>query len=107
MKNQIRLFFFGTMGEIETKTEFQREIQAKYLYYLDSLRAISAIVILMLHYQHFYFDGVAQSSQFNRSQQPLYTVFGYIYENGFWAVQMFWIVSGYVFATFTTIEKRI
>jgi peptidoglycan/LPS O-acetylase OafA/YrhL len=29
--------------------------------------------------------------------QPLYNIFGFIYENGFWAVQMFWIISGYVF----------
>jgi peptidoglycan/LPS O-acetylase OafA/YrhL len=90
------LIFFGS-GGLEAKTEFRREARATYLYFLDSLRAISAIVILIWHYQHFYFDGVGQSSQFNRSQQPLYNVFGFIYENGFWAVQMFWIVSGYVF----------
>jgi peptidoglycan/LPS O-acetylase OafA/YrhL len=68
-----------------------------YLFYLDSLRALSAVVILIWHYQHFYYEGTQQNPIFNRTQQPLYGVLSAIYENGFWAVQMFWIISGYVF----------
>jgi len=65
---------------------------------IDLLRGIAALAILFWHYQHFYFpragvNGVADS----RAEQPLFDEFAWLYLHGDWAVQFFWILSGFIF----------
>jgi len=73
----------------------------KHFFGIDILRGLSAVAILIWHYQHFYIGGVAgfegQQSFFDKSMQPLYQWLIPFYEHGFWAVQMFWAISGFVF----------
>lgn len=65
---------------------------------IDLLRGIAAITILFWHYQHLYFPaaGINPVSG-NPAIQPLYPAFSWLYQYGSWAVQFFWILSGYVF----------
>jgi len=65
---------------------------------IDLLRGIAAFAILLWHYQHFYFpragvNGVADQ----RAVQPLFYMFSWFYLHGAWAVQFFWILSGFIF----------
>jgi peptidoglycan/LPS O-acetylase OafA/YrhL len=76
--------------------------KTKHFYSIDLLRGVSALVILVWHYHHFYYNhpinpGSAQP-QITRTIQPLYDLLLPFYEHGFWAVQLFWIISGFVFA---------
>lgn len=63
---------------------------------LELLRFLSAVAVLVWHYQHFWFVG-PQLQYFVRSEQPLYTPFKLFYEWGWYGVQVFWFISGYVF----------
>lgn len=63
---------------------------------LEVLRFISAIAVLFWHYQHFSF--VADKAvDFVTEQQPLYHAFALFYRYGFYGVQIFWSISGFIF----------
>lgn len=63
---------------------------------LEVLRFISAIAVLFWHYQHFSF--VADKPvDFVTEQQPLYHAFAVFYRYGFYGVQVFWSISGFIF----------
>lgn len=70
----------------------------RYLYSLDFARGAGAIAILFWHYQHFFYHGADHRRSVPIEQQPLYSVFGLLYRHGDWAVQFFWLISGFVFA---------
>lgn len=74
-----------------------------YFYWLDPLRGLAAISVLIWHYQHFYYlmDLPDQSSVIaeQRSIQPFYDIFKIFYHYGGSAVQLFWVMSGFVFAS--------
>lgn len=78
---------------------------------IDFLRGLGAIVILIWHYHHFYFEkpyygptnGVP-SWDFYR--QPFYDILLLPYHYGSWAVHFFWMISGFVFA-FVYIQKSV
>jgi len=63
---------------------------------LDILRFFSAFAILIWHYQHFSFVGLANPG-FIADRQPLYRELSFFYHYGSWAVFVFWCISGYVF----------
>lgn len=65
---------------------------------IDLLRGLGAFAILFWHYQHFYFPraGVNGVSG-QRAVQPLFDMFSWFYLHGAWAVQFFWILSGFIF----------
>jgi len=64
---------------------------------LELLRFVSAVAVLIFHYQHFVFRGVTQPVDFDRTRQPLYSILSLFYERGFEGVQVFWCISGFIF----------
>ncbi len=66
---------------------------------IDALRGAAAIAVLFYHYMHFFMTGTDHTRQLAYLQrepaQPWLTL---LYEYGFYAVQVFWIISGFVFA---------
>ena len=66
------------------------------LFGLELVRFISAIAVLVWHYQHFSF--VADKSlNFQREKQPFYSILAIFYEYGHFGVQIFWAISGFIF----------
>jgi peptidoglycan/LPS O-acetylase OafA/YrhL len=66
---------------------------------VEVLRFICAFAVLLYHYQHFlftgaYIDTVAAST---RDTFPMYALFRPFYEYGWAAVQVFWVISGFIF----------
>ncbi|WP_395402260.1 acyltransferase family protein [Pseudoduganella sp. UC29_106] len=63
---------------------------------LEVIRFISALAVLFWHYQHFWFVG-DHPVDFVRESQPLYSHFSVFYDYGFYGVQVFWCLSGFIF----------
>lgn len=63
---------------------------------IDLLRGITAIAVLVWHYQHFLFPraGIPPT---DRTSQPFYQPLRWLYDYGGNGVQFFWILSGFVF----------
>jgi peptidoglycan/LPS O-acetylase OafA/YrhL len=71
----------------------------KHYFFIDLLRGLASITVLFWHYQHFYMLKPNGNPEFaSRSVQPLYTVFAPLYTYGLFAVQLFWLISGFVFS---------
>lgn len=74
----------------------------KHFLAIDVFRGIAAIVILIWHYQNFLWKpGTTETDgliDVDRTIQPYYDSLMPIYTNGYWAVQAFWVISGFVFA---------
>jgi peptidoglycan/LPS O-acetylase OafA/YrhL len=63
---------------------------------VEVLRFISAITVLLWHYQHFSYVG-SKPTQFVREQQPFFALLSPLYEHGLYGVQVFWCISGFIF----------
>jgi peptidoglycan/LPS O-acetylase OafA/YrhL len=63
---------------------------------VELLRFASAIAVLIFHFQHFAFVGITQPD-FARADQPFYPILKLFYEYGFYGVQVFWCISGFIF----------
>jgi peptidoglycan/LPS O-acetylase OafA/YrhL len=63
---------------------------------IELLRFASAVAVLVFHYQHFAFVG-GQQVNFVASQQPFYAALRLFYNYGFYGVQVFWCISGFIF----------
>jgi peptidoglycan/LPS O-acetylase OafA/YrhL len=63
---------------------------------LEFIRFVSALAILVWHYQHFSFLG-SEAVDFSQSTQPLYFILEPMYRYGYFGVQIFWCISGYIF----------
>lgn len=74
-------------------------IQAPQRFYLlDALRGVAALAVVVWHYQHFFFIGPGQlSPDFVREAQPFYLLLQPFYQHGAKAVQLFFVLSGFVF----------
>jgi peptidoglycan/LPS O-acetylase OafA/YrhL len=66
--------------------------------WLDALRGIAAITVLIFHYHHFYLADFS-SREFIPKQElfPYSEFLFFIYSYGKYAVQLFWVISGFVF----------
>jgi peptidoglycan/LPS O-acetylase OafA/YrhL len=73
-----------------------------YFVWVDFLRGVAAISVLLWHYQHFYYTDVGVSTLTDRSVQPFFTELQLFYTYGAAAVQLFWVTSGFVFANIYT-----
>jgi peptidoglycan/LPS O-acetylase OafA/YrhL len=72
----------------------------QYFYWLDFVRGCAAIAILVWHYQHFYYVAAGDSPiANNRGVQPFADQLSLLYHYGYYAVQLFWVISGFVFAS--------
>lgn len=63
---------------------------------IELLRFASALAVLVFHYQHFAFIGTTQQN-FVASDQPLYPWLSLFYNQGFYGVEVFWCISGFIF----------
>jgi hypothetical protein len=94
-----------------TAAEFARADRIGHFYGIDLMRSLAALTILVWHYQHFYMTaGVGfreESANIDRTVQPFYSLLFPLYEYGFWAVQAFWAISGFVFAMSTRGGKHL
>jgi len=64
---------------------------------IEVLRFLCAFAILVWHYQHFFFVGAVENALVLRSTFPFYRLLRFAYEDGFWAVKIFWVISGFIF----------
>jgi len=69
----------------------------RHLVGLEGLRFLCALAILLWHYSHFGYVG-SQQALITTDQQPLYGPLKWLYEHGALSVQVFWSISGFVFA---------
>lgn len=69
----------------------------KYLFSLDIARGLAAAAVVFWHRQHFFFEHCKLPSDFDKTQQPLYTWFSLLYDHGHLAVPFFFPMSGFVF----------
>ena len=80
----------------------------KKFYYLELLRFLSALSVLLFHYQHF-FKPYSSFSNINFDEnkfvQPFYSILNIFYDHGNLGVPMFWAISGFVFA-FVYLETK-
>jgi peptidoglycan/LPS O-acetylase OafA/YrhL len=66
---------------------------------IDALRAAAAIAVLFYHYMHFFMTGPDHTRQYAWFvAQPGMPWLSGLYQYGFNAVQVFWVISGFVFA---------
>ncbi|WP_310569708.1 acyltransferase [Gemmatimonas sp.] len=63
---------------------------------LEIVRFLSALAVLVWHYQHFFYVADAPLS-FDRPSQPFFTTLRLFYEFGNYGVQLFWCISGFIF----------
>lgn len=62
---------------------------------IELLRFVSALAVLIWHYQHFGYS--AGAIDVVRQEQPFYRLLFPFYERGWLGVQMFWCISGFIF----------
>ena len=89
----------------------EKSNQIRYYPALDLLRFIGAAIILIYHYHHFYFYKVYFGPTngyptWENSRQPFYEFLTSFYHSGYWAVQFFWLLSGFVFA-FVYLKRKV
>jgi len=65
-------------------------------YSLDVLRGVAALTVVFWHWQHFFFNG-AVPGPVDLERLPLYRVLFLAYTRGWFAVDLFFVLSGFVF----------
>ncbi|PSL47325.1 peptidoglycan/LPS O-acetylase OafA/YrhL [Chitinophaga niastensis] len=72
--------------------------KTQHFYSLDAIRGFSAIIIVLYHWRHFFLIGdKTLPGAFDKTQLPLYTWFAILYDDGALAVDMFFLLSGFIF----------
>lgn len=86
-----------TMHEMSTARAVYRP---DHYHAIDVLRGLAAFAVLVFHYQHFYYPiGVFKVDTPQIVDQfPLHETLAPLYIYGNVAVQIFWMISGFVFA---------
>ncbi|KIC40590.1 hypothetical protein RA27_12495 [Ruegeria sp. ANG-R] len=70
-----------------------------YFQWIDGMRGAAALIIVIFHYHHFYLaDHADRSSLPDTKDFPFANILQIFFDHGYWAVELFWIISGFVFA---------
>lgn len=64
---------------------------------VELLRFVCALAVLIYHYQHLAFVGTHPAAAFVATRQPFYPVLSPFYQFGFYGVEVFWCISGFIF----------
>lgn len=67
--------------------------------WVDFLRGLAAFAVLVSHYQHFYFASADEPNLADPSVEPFYRQLHALYMHGAASVELFWVISGFVFAS--------
>jgi len=90
--------------EPETRTWFSALFasppqHAGYFQLIDIMRGFAALTVIFWHYQHFFYPpGDTRAIAGFQAQQPWHDELSLLYAHGKYAVQLFWVISGFVFA---------
>jgi peptidoglycan/LPS O-acetylase OafA/YrhL len=70
------------------------------LHVIDLARGLAAFAVLFYHYQFFYYTEpvIRTLTQAEARSEPYYRWLSLLYDHGNFAVQFFWLISGFVFA---------
>ncbi|HEY4135885.1 MAG TPA: acyltransferase [Alphaproteobacteria bacterium] len=82
------------------------DMRERYLL-IDVARGFAALSILLWHYQHFYYLAPGRPEFLPGAVQPFYGLLFPFYEAGFLSVQLFWLISGFVFFSLYKPEDKI
>lgn len=67
---------------------------------LEIARFLCALAVMFWHYQVFFVNGVVTDHDLPAvpvEEFPFYLIFSFFYNNGHFAVQIFWMISGFIF----------
>lgn len=66
--------------------------------WIDSFRGLAALCVVIFHYHHFYLRNALDRTNLPPTESfPYAAILNPIYLNGHLAVQLFWVISGFVF----------
>lgn len=72
--------------------------RTRHFYSIDFARGLAALIVLIWHYQHFFFPFAgSHRPSIAVDRQPLFGLLAPAYVGGFYAVFFFWLISGFVF----------
>lgn len=87
------------MGTLNRLIAVRAPSEPRYFCTIDLFRGIAALVVVTFHYCNFYVaPGGLHATIGYPGAMPLYGVLWPIYKYGAFAVQFFWLISGFVFA---------
>lgn len=69
----------------------------RHYYLLDNIRGFAAVAVMVWHYSHFFNNYVGEIDFIDKYNYPLYDYFSWMYEGKFKPVELFWVLSGFVF----------
>ncbi|MCW3467868.1 acyltransferase family protein [Chitinophaga nivalis] len=69
-----------------------------HFYTLDAIRGVAAIIVVLYHWQLFYYAGdIYVQGGYEKTQLPWYPYLAVFYTNGMVAVDLFFLLSGFIF----------
>jgi len=73
----------------------------RYFFSLDAIRGFAALIVVLCHWQfYFYTDQTSQTKPLEELGLPLYPYLSMLYNRAFYAVDLFFLLSGFIFFWF-------